>query len=231
MRAYGDADALESVLGDRGWVRGHTLEGCRLAYVEYEGEPVMPYLDGEHVFVELVHADNGQKHWLVGEDGEEAQTLHGFINQDSRTLCIDCEGLYSDEQLIWHDGSGGYLCDRCVENNYTDAIIGAGQGGPWRELVHNNDVVGNYCGDRYTQQGADACTLITIDDTLHALDDCVEDALSGDWVPIEGATEFEDTDGEVLYTTDNDCLVESEDGTLLLKENASQDENGNWAYC
>ncbi len=211
IRMYGDEIALESALDAEGYSEGDGLAGCRLADVEYDGRTVMPYLDGCAHYVDSYHCPEKDKtYWRVVDCGDwSAQSEYGFLDgecDESRSICESCEDYVSDDCITHVASEDRYICNNCVENNYSMVFSGR-----YQELMHeeNTYIIGEYNGDLYTLDGVEWHGLILIDDGIYDSTDVSEDGITGDMILSEDSTTYVDAYGDDAHTLETSQLVRS----------------------
>ncbi len=231
IRIYGDEIALETALAEGGYTEGRSLSGCRLADVEYDGRTVMPYLDGEAYYVhEYTCPEHDKLFWRVCNDGDySAQSEHGFLDGEpgeETSCCEDCRDSVAADYISFVESVDRYVCHDCIENSYVSVYAGQ-----YQEMMHENDpeILGAYDGEYYTAAGVEYHGLVYVDNDLHSIDDVCEDALTGDYILLESATEYTDASGESCYTVETDDLVESKlERCYYVKEDCYQLHDGDY---
>jgi len=231
LRAYGDETTLEDGLKDLGYVRTNTLEGVRLAMHKYNGEYVMPYLDGDAISVSE-YTDETGTYWQVKDDYEgyySAQNLNGFIDENvaSGAYC-DWHGDHTQATISHNSYTGHNVCSECIEQHFVPAFAGR-----YMEDVPEDEMVYEYAGDYYTDSGLEYHGLIELSSgDIIPKDEAVRDNIDEEMVAEADTTEyFEEADGKALYTVHDDLLVYSNaHGCQILESEAHQLSTGDWVF-
>ena len=230
MRVYGDDLLLIEALKKTGYTSGSTLEGCRLRVIEYEDGYIMPFLDGEATQVSLSNK-NGKKYFIITDSGDyEATTTSGLVGAEKHTWhCGYCQETADEDEACYVESVKAYVCDGCLNNSFVYAYTGRDQ--EWLEQA-SSDIAGSYNHDYYTYDALSFHDLIHIDDEIYLLDDCVVDALTDEYIYVNNATEYlESEGGDTLYTADTDALVFSDElDAHILKADATQNDDGDWVF-
>lgn len=121
VRAYGDA--ADAILRANGYeCDTDCLDGALLARIphpENEGAVLMPYLDGNQDGVDEL---GGDAFVICDCYDYEAQDADGYIwIDDGRSACAECGGRF-DEDDMYIDCDGGYVCPHCIGDTYVQVV-------------------------------------------------------------------------------------------------------------
>lgn len=212
-RIYGNEELLRPLLEKAGYVEGN-LQGCHLARIEeYGGRVYCPYLDcGSGV-------DDCGSYLLISEYGEHSATnTGGYLS----TPCEECQELCSEDELMFCDYEGQYMCSCCWDSCHvlvdgssyhedSDEIVQTGDGdfivsGSARhsehegEWFHEDDVTYSDYADDYYKNSEVVTAIVGVEDLRTSechRDDC-ELASTGLWVHDDFIEDYELAHGSQL---------------------------------
>lgn len=137
-----ERDKLRRGLEELGYTQsGDTLCLQKLAVVHSDGcgRVACPYLDGNYTHVEH---DDYEDTLLVSDDGVDGQNSSGWCEVDSgpREECDHCGDMCYSDDMRYVEGDLR-VCQSCLDNYYTEAIIGGTRRFPVYGYVSNDEAV------------------------------------------------------------------------------------------
>lgn len=129
VRTYGDdGTVLADMLNAKGYTRQHGWCGCDLLWIDHPtGDgPLMPYIDGNAQYVyyfngkaRITHDDDDEAQWIGNNTDGTAEELR----QESE-YCRCCNEYYHEDDMCYvGPDEETYICVRCRQNHYTEAVV------------------------------------------------------------------------------------------------------------
>jgi len=212
IKIYGDDVRLSKALEDAGYKWG-SIEGCRIAKVDYRGRWVMPYLDD----VGRV-SDYSSDYWVAAEDGDlDAQQCSGLLEDTGGMYCPSCEEYCDEDDMTYIEGEDRHICSECINSHYHFVYGRYGD-----DFVHDDGIGSDneiwVVDDKYCRRSwleHEGYRYVESEDEWYSecSDDIVLDHFTDEWILTANATEFHarDSDGDVderisMFTSDEDSI-------------------------
>lgn len=213
-RIYGNKDALAPWLREQGLSSGGCMYGCRLLRVEDNyGALIGPYLDGEQG-IEVV-SSLYLRVTRSGRGDYQADSTSGYLSDEDVGECHECGERHHREDLTYIESCDHEVCDGCLDYHYAYAVTSRYRKWNNSDWVRNEEVVGEYQGSAYTEEGADACGLVVVQGELYSEDDVVYCADSGEYITADDAEQCAH-DGDHYH---NQYMVDAPDGERVNEDN------------
>jgi len=224
---------IEGRLINAGFIeRASGLDGICLVYMEAEdGVVYSPYIDGDTCYIEVRYVERfGGTVLRIGNDGVCSRETSGEVRleeDEELFVCTHCDHETTDEDSMTYIEDVGRVCDSCLNESYTFAIVGR-RGA--REYIENDSVIRcetngeDYHVDVATDLGVYQVEAGSREGNWYELDDLVSTSRGFMHADEADTLDVEDSDGN-NYAHPRD-VVQTEDGRAIHTDDAIEDIDG-----